>query len=54
MSRLKTALEFKYCAQMFEYYRQKESQITVLNENGKEKKQTKINGMNTLLTTLKY
>lgn len=55
MSRLTTTLEFKYCAQMFEYYRKKDSQITVLNEKGKEKEQTKqtnINGINALLTTL--
>ena len=40
---------------MFEYYRKKDSQITVLNEKGKEKEQTKqtyINGINALLTTL--
>ena len=52
MSRLTTTLEFKYCAQMFEYYRKKDSQIMVLNEKGKEKEQTKqtnINGMNALL-----
>ena len=43
MSRLTTTLEFKYCAQMFEYYRKKDSQlqIMVLNEKGKEKEQTK-------------
>jgi len=55
MSRLTTTLEFKYCAQMFEYYRKKDSQIMVLNEKGKEKEQTKqtnINGMNALLITL--